>query len=63
MVYLVEEMLDGRWLYWGHALVLSQTIEDKKTKGRCKITKLYNPLYQREVTINESPEGKSYFSD
>ncbi len=60
-VFLVEEMPDGKWLYWGHAFVLEQTIKDGKTQGRYKITKIYDPDYQMKATIEESPKGKSYF--
>lgn len=59
-VFLVEE-IEGKWIYWGHCLITSQTIENGKTSGRYKITKLYDPFYQVEMTKNESPEGKSYF--
>ncbi|MEK6879476.1 MAG: hypothetical protein AABY22_07715 [Nanoarchaeota archaeon] len=59
-VFLVEE-IDGKWLYWGNALVISQTIEDEMTKGKYKIIKIYSPEFQRQMTIEESPEGKSYF--
>jgi len=59
-VFLVEE-IEGKWLYWGHALVLQQTMSSDKTEGIFKVAKLYDPDYQRQVTINESPAGKSYF--
>ncbi len=59
-VWLVEE-IDGKWLYWGHALVRTQTIEPGKTYGEFEIIKIYDPEYQKQVTINESPAGKSYF--
>ena len=29
-VFLVEETLDGKWLCWGHAKILNQTIEEGK---------------------------------
>ena len=61
-VFLVEE-IGGKWLYWGHALVISQTIEKEITKGRFKIIKIYNKEYQKQITIEESPESKSYFSN
>ncbi len=60
-VFLVEEMPNGRWLYWGHALIIEQTITDRKTNGRYKISKLYSPEFQKQITIEESPTGKSYF--
>ena len=61
-VFLVEE-IDGKWLYWGHALITSQTIEKEKTFGKYKITKIYDSEYQKNITLNESPQGKSYFNN
>jgi len=61
-VLLVQEMRDGKWLYWGHAHIIEQTITQEKTFGKFKIIKLYDSEYQKLVTINESPEGKSYYS-
>jgi hypothetical protein len=62
-VFLVEEMSDGKWLYWGNAFIVSQTIHNGKTKGTYKITKIYQPDFQKRMTVEESPEDKSYFSD
>ena len=55
--------IDGKWLYWGHILMIEQTIhaESKTTSGKYKIIKIYDPAYQKLITINESSEGKSYF--
>ena len=61
--FLVEEMPDGRWLHWGHALVVQQTIKPGRTEGRYRIIKIYQPEYQMQATVEESPEGKSYFPD
>ena len=60
-VHLVEEMPDGKWLYWGHAMITSQTIENGKTKGKYRITRIHEPDYQKKKTDEESPVGKSYF--
>ncbi len=60
-VFLVEEIQSEKWIYWGHVLILRQTITENRTDGAYKIVKLYDPDYQRQVTINESPQGKSYF--
>ena len=60
-VFLVEE-IDGKWLYWGNASVVEQTIKEGKTEGVYRITKLYIPEFQMEITIEESPAGKSYFA-
>ena len=63
-LFLVHN-IDGKWLYWGHVLMLSQTITCKNgkclTSGKYEIIKLYDPAHQLSMTKNESPEGKSYF--
>ena len=58
--------INGRWLYWGKILVLEQTIkiekkETKTTSGKYKIIQIYEPVYQEQITKNESPRGLSYF--
>jgi hypothetical protein len=58
--------INGKWLYWGKILILEQTINadnknNKKTSGKYKIIEIYDPEYQKQTTIHESPEGKSYF--
>ena len=63
-VFLVQEIPpEGKWLHWGHALILEQTYDAVKkiTRGKFRITKIYDVEYQRLATINEAPEGKSYF--
>lgn len=62
-VFLVEEMSDKKWLYWGNALVLEQTIRSGRTEGLYRITKIYQPDFQRQITVEESPSGKSYFDE
>jgi len=62
-VFLVEEMSDGKWLYWGNALVIEQTIKEGRTEGKFMIVKIYQPEFQHRMTIEESPRGKSYFPD
>lgn len=61
-VFLVQN-LGGKWIYWGHVLILEQTInsETKTTSGKFKITKIYSPEYMKLATINEAPEGRGYF--
>jgi hypothetical protein len=71
-VYLVEN-IDGKWLFWGKAFVVSQTIEKKFgpggewkpgdwiTSGTFKIVEIFDPEYQEEFTKRESPPGKSVF--
>ena len=62
-VFLVEEVDNGKWLYWGNAQILEQTIREKMTTGVYRITKIYQPDFQRQITIEESPKGKSYFEE
>lgn len=71
-VYLVENV-DGKWIFWGKAFVLSQTIEKKLekdgwwtpgswvTSGTFKIVDLFEPDYQETFSRRECPPGKSYF--
>lgn len=59
-VFLVEE-IKGKWLYWGHVVILEQTIKPGRTEGKYKITTLYPPDYQRLATVHEAPEGRGYF--
>ena len=63
--FLVHK-IEGKWLYWGHIIMLEQTIhsEDKEsqtTSGKYKIIKIYDPEYQKQATTNETPPGKNYF--
>ena len=50
-VFLVEEMQDGKWLYWGNAVMLEQTIRSGRTEGLYRITKIYQPDFQRRGKI------------
>lgn len=70
-IFLVQN-IDGKWLFWGHAQIQSQTIRKKndsagqwagewETSGTYTISKVYTPDQQRETTLLESPPGKSYF--
>ncbi len=62
-VLLVEEMSDGKWLYWGRALIHNPVIDtdNDMTRGEYEIIKIFDPEFQRLATKNLSPEGKSYF--
>src|SRR3989338_5750668 len=58
--------INGKWLYWGHVLILEQTIKTDElgnvtTSGKFKIIKLYAPEYQQQITQQETSAGKSYF--
>lgn len=71
-VFLVENIA-GKWLFWGKALVQSQSIQKKRvarepwkageweTSGTFMITEIYPPDYQKVFTIRESGVGKSCF--
>ncbi|HEY9680253.1 MAG TPA: hypothetical protein V6C86_01535 [Oculatellaceae cyanobacterium] len=70
-VFLVEN-IDGKWLFWGKALIQSQTISKNlesdgswregswQTTGTFKISDVYDAEYQEAFTKKESPTGKSY---
>jgi len=58
--------INGKWLFWGKALIIEQTIkgetkETQATGGKYKIIEIYSPKYQEEITRNESRKGLSYF--
>lgn len=70
-VFLVEN-IEGKWLFWGHAQIQSQTISkaldengawtgEWQTGGEFVLSQVYEPKYQEVVTRRESPPGKSYF--
>lgn len=60
-VFLVHN-IDGRWLYWGHCLIIEQTInaETKTTSGKFIITKIYTPEHQRAMSQIEVESGKEF---
>ncbi|USN53437.1 MAG: hypothetical protein H6760_04760 [Candidatus Nomurabacteria bacterium] len=60
-VFLVHN-IDGKWLYWGHAMILEETLhaETKTTSGKFIITKIYSPEHQRTMSTIEVSEGKEY---
>ena len=70
-VYLVQNV-DGKWIFWGRALIQSQSITKASepgasstsswvTSGTYKIVDIYDPDYQETFTKRESPQGKSFF--
>jgi hypothetical protein len=61
-VFLVHN-IDGKWLYWGHANIIEQTIDAKRkiTLGRFIITKIYTPEHQRNMSKYEVDKGKEFF--
>ncbi len=61
--FLVQD-IGGKWLYWGHILILEQTIKCGEnnalaTSGKFKIIQIYDPGYQTEITKRESRGGAS----
>jgi len=54
--------INGRWLYWGHCLIVEQTINalDKTTSGKFTIAKIYEPEHQRLMSRIEVDPGKEY---
>ncbi len=61
-VFLVHN-INGKWLYWGHALIIEQTIntQTNTTSGKFVIIKIYDAEYQRQISKNEVNTGKNYF--
>ncbi|MFK7798055.1 MAG: hypothetical protein AB8E82_11425 [Aureispira sp.] len=71
--FLVQK-IEGKWLFWGHALIQSQTIAKQldargqwdgqswQTKGTYIIAKIYDPHYQQLATQYEAPQGLSFFA-
>ncbi len=60
-VFLVHN-INGKWLYWGHALIIEQTIhaDTRTTSGKFTITKIYPPEYQKQISKYEVSPGKEY---
>ena len=63
--FLVQN-IKGKWLYWGHIIMLEQTIKGESgktqtTSGKYKIIQIYDPPYQEQTTKHESPKGRSFF--
>ncbi len=59
--FLVQ-YIDGKWIKWGHCLIIEQTIHNgETTSGKFKIIKIYEPEYMKMATKHDTPEGCSYF--
>lgn len=60
---LLVHNINGKWLYWGHALIIEQTInaQAKTTSGQFIITSIYPPDHQKSMSIHEVDPGKEYF--
>lgn len=54
--------IDGKWLYWGHCLIIEQTIDAKAktTSGKFKIIKIYTPEHQKNMSTYEVNPGKEF---
>ena len=67
-VFLVQK-IQGKWLFWGNALIQSQTICKSQsdgqwiTTGQFIVSKIYDPETQRLFTNHESPNAKSFFDN
>jgi hypothetical protein len=61
-VFLVNNIM-GKWLYWGHCLIIEQTLNHKEgtTSGKFIITKIYPKEKQRIMSTTEVPEGCEFF--
>jgi|SRR5271166_685505 len=71
-VYFVHN-IDEKWLFWGHAMIQSLTIDKELgpegewqegqwvTSGTYKITEIYDPDYQKQFTLAEAPPDRNYF--
>lgn len=66
--------INGKWLFWGHAIIQSQQISKQidsdgvwtgswVTSGTYQIVKIFSKLEREIVTKLESPKGASYFVD
>jgi hypothetical protein len=60
---LLVHNINDKWLYWGHCLIIEQTIHSntKTTSGKFKIIKIYTPEHQKSMSIHEVDPGKEYF--
>jgi len=70
--FLVEKNDEGRWLYWGRVLILDQTrnklrtgfgSEKSNTRGTYVISQIFDITTQKILTVELSPQGKSFFND
>lgn len=65
--------IEGKWLFWGHVFMQSQTIEKKfnpdgtwtdgqwVTSGTYIIEKVYDPKFQEVFTRQEAPHDRNFF--
>jgi hypothetical protein len=62
LVMLVHE-IDAKWKFIGQVFITKQTIdvENHLTTGEYKIIKLFSEEVSRIITLQEAPEGESYY--
>lgn len=60
-VFLVHN-IDGKWIHWGKAHVLEQTIhaETKSTSGKFRLVQIYEPEFMRMKNIVDVSKEKQY---
>jgi hypothetical protein len=60
-VFLVHN-INGKWLYWGHCLIIEQTLhsDTNTTSGKFKIIKIYDPECMKAMSKNEVKLGDEY---
>lgn len=63
-VFLVHN-IGGKWLHWGKAHIVEQTIhaETQTTSGKYKIVQIYEPEFMRLKNIHDVDEDKRYWDD
>lgn len=71
-VYFAQN-INGKWLFWGKALIQSLHIEKKLdkdgnweegqwvTSGTYTISEVYTPEYQKAFTLREAPPNRCFF--
>ncbi len=62
-VFLVHN-IDGKWLHWGKAHILEQTIHAKTqtTSGKFRIVQIYEPGYMKMKNSMDVDESKRYWN-
>lgn len=57
--------IDGKWLHWGKAHIIEQTIhaETKTTSGKFKIIQIYSPEHMRMKNLIDVDADKRYWND
>lgn len=63
-VFLVHN-IGGKWLHWGKAHIIEQTIhaETQTTSGKYRIVQIYEPEYIRMKNLIDVDEDKRYWDD